>query len=197
MRVAAAILAMLCAAALPASAAPRFFPIEVHLDSSAPVAAWQFELADRSGAITVVGVEGGGSAAFRRAPYYDRDAVAAGAAKRIVVADFSVADEGQLPSGPIRLATLHLMAEGETDADLDSMETTVRLNGEEQIRFPTNDMVFGVETYISAMSRYLTLYPGDVIWMGTDGSSKNLIDGDVVEIEISGVGALTNPVVRG
>ena len=84
----------------------------------------------------------------------------------------------------------------ETDADLDSMQTTVRLNGEEQIRFPTNDMVFGVETYISAMSRYLTLYPGDVIWMGTDGSSKNLVDGDVVEIEISGVGALTNPVVR-
>ncbi len=84
----------------------------------------------------------------------------------------------------------------ETDADLDSMETTVRLNGEEQIRFPTNAMVFGVETYISAMSRYLTLYPGDVIWMGTDGSSKNLVDGDVVEIEISGVGTLTNPIVR-
>ncbi len=84
----------------------------------------------------------------------------------------------------------------ETDADLDSMETTVRLNGEEQIRFPTNDMVFGVETYISAMSRYLTLYPGDVIWMGTDGSSKNLKDGDVVEIDISGVGTLANPIVR-
>ena len=84
----------------------------------------------------------------------------------------------------------------ETDADLDSMQTTVSLNGEVQIRFPTNDMVFGVETYISAMSRYLTLYPGDVIWMGTDGSSKNLKDGDVVEIDISGVGTLTNPIVR-
>ncbi len=84
----------------------------------------------------------------------------------------------------------------ETDADLESMQTTVRLNGEEQIQFPTNDMVFGVETYISAMSRYLTLYPGDVIWMGTDGSSKNLKDGDVVEIDISGVGTLANPIVR-
>ena len=83
----------------------------------------------------------------------------------------------------------------ETDAELESMQTTVTLNGEIQIEFPTNDMIFGVETYISAMSRYLTLYPGDVIWMGTDGSSKNLKAGDVVEIEISGVGTLTNPLV--
>ena len=84
----------------------------------------------------------------------------------------------------------------ETDADLDSMRTTVRLNGEDVLQFATNDMVFGVETYISAMSRYLTLYPGDVIWMGTDGASENLKHGDVVEIEISGVGTLSNPVVR-
>ena len=84
----------------------------------------------------------------------------------------------------------------ETDADLDSMRTTVRLNGQAVLNFPTNDMVFGVETYISAMSRYLTLYPGDVIWMGTDGASENLKDGDVVEIEITGVGTLSNPVVR-
>ena len=39
-------------------------------------------------------------------------------------------------------------------------------------------MVFGVETYISAMTRYLTLYPGDVIWMGTDGASENLKHGE-------------------
>ncbi len=84
----------------------------------------------------------------------------------------------------------------ETDADLDSMRTTVRLNGQTVLNFPTNDMVFGVETYISAMTRYLTLYPGDVIWMGTDGASENLKHGDVVEIEISGVGTLSNPVVR-
>ena len=84
----------------------------------------------------------------------------------------------------------------ETDADLDSMRTTVRLNGNVVLNFPTNDMVFGVETYISAMSRYLTLYPGDVIWMGTDGASENLKNGDVVEIEITGVGTLSNPVVR-
>ena len=82
----------------------------------------------------------------------------------------------------------------ETNADLDAMQTTVRLNGREVLRFRTNDMIFGVATYISAMTRYLTLYPGDMIWMGTDGASENMKAGDVVEVEISGVGALRNPV---
>ena len=45
------------------------------------------------------------------------------------------------------------------------------------------------------MSRYLTLYPGDVIWMGTDGSSPDLQAGDVVEVEITAVGTLRNPFI--
>ncbi len=106
------------AGALSGAAEPRFFPVDIHLDSAAAVAAWQFELADRRGAMTVVGVEGGDSDVFRLAPYYDRDAVARGAAKRIVVADYSVADENRLPAGRIRLATLHLMADGEVDLDV-------------------------------------------------------------------------------
>jgi len=83
----------------------------------------------------------------------------------------------------------------ETDVGLDAMETIVRLNGTEQIRFETNNMVFGVATFISAMTRYLTLYPGDVIWMGTEGTSPNIKAGDVVEIEITGIGTLRNPFV--
>jgi len=84
----------------------------------------------------------------------------------------------------------------ETDLDLDSLETTVRLNGEETIRFETNNMLFGVERYISAMSQYLTLYPGDVIWMGTEGKSPQMKHGDMCEIDITGIGTLRNPVVR-
>ena len=84
----------------------------------------------------------------------------------------------------------------ETDLDLDSLETTVRLNGEETIRFETNNMLFGVERYISAMSQYLTLYPGDVIWMGTEGKSPQMKHGDVCEIDITGIGTLRNPVIR-
>ena len=84
----------------------------------------------------------------------------------------------------------------ETEANLDQMVTTVRLNGEETISFETNDMIFGVEKYISEITKYLTLHPGDVIWMGTDGTSKNMKDGDICEIDISGVGTLSNPVTR-
>jgi len=83
----------------------------------------------------------------------------------------------------------------ETDVDLDAMETRVRVNGAQTTRFATNAMLFGIATYISTMTRYLTLYPGDVIWMGTDGTSPNLKAGDVVEIDITGIGTLSNAFV--
>ena len=82
-----------------------------------------------------------------------------------------------------------------TDVDLDAMTTVVRLNGEERTRFRTNDMIFGIATYISAMTRLVTLYPGDMIWMGTDEPTLDMQAGDVVEVEITGLGTLRNPVV--
>ena len=97
---------------------PRFMPLAIHLDSPAAVAAWQFELKDRNGVMKVVGVENGGHPAFPRAPYYDREAVARGDAERIVLADYSLAEEALLPIGRVRLATLHLMLEGEPDFEL-------------------------------------------------------------------------------
>jgi 2-keto-4-pentenoate hydratase/2-oxohepta-3-ene-1,7-dioic acid hydratase in catechol pathway len=84
----------------------------------------------------------------------------------------------------------------ETEFDLDRALTIVRVNGEETNRFRTNHMVHGVAKFLARMSRYLTLYPGDVVWMGTDGWPKNLKHGDTVEIEITGIGTLSNPVVR-
>ena len=84
----------------------------------------------------------------------------------------------------------------ETDVDLDTMETIIRLNGREDLRFKTNDMIFGIAHYIAVMTRYLTLYPGDIIWMGTDGTSPDLVDGDVVEVELTGIGVFCNPVIR-
>jgi len=84
----------------------------------------------------------------------------------------------------------------ETDVRLPDLVTTIRLNGRELIRFPTNRMIFGVERYIATMSRYLTLHPGDVIWMGTEGATEDMKHGDTVEVEISGIGVLRNPVVR-
>jgi 2-keto-4-pentenoate hydratase/2-oxohepta-3-ene-1,7-dioic acid hydratase in catechol pathway len=83
----------------------------------------------------------------------------------------------------------------ETSVDLDRMETIVRRNGKESNRFRTNDMIFGIKEFIVEMSKYFTLWPGDVIWMGTDGSSPDLKAGDVVEIEITGIGTLRNKFV--
>jgi 2-keto-4-pentenoate hydratase/2-oxohepta-3-ene-1,7-dioic acid hydratase in catechol pathway len=85
----------------------------------------------------------------------------------------------------------------DTEADPTKMRTEVRLNGKRVSEFDTTNMVFGIATYISAMTRYLTLYPGDVIWMGTDGATDNMKPGDVVEIEITGLGVLRNPVMAG
>ena len=95
--------------------APRFVPVEVYLESPEPVAAWQFELADRAGAMQVVGIERGGHDAFPRAPYYDRDALTGDTAPRIVVADYSLVLESALPRGRFRVATLHVMLDGEPD----------------------------------------------------------------------------------
>jgi 2-keto-4-pentenoate hydratase/2-oxohepta-3-ene-1,7-dioic acid hydratase in catechol pathway len=80
----------------------------------------------------------------------------------------------------------------ETSADLDKMETIVRVNGKETNRFRTSDMIFGVRDFIVEMTKYFTLSAGDVIWMGTDGASPNIKPGDVVEIEITGIGTLRN-----
>jgi len=85
----------------------------------------------------------------------------------------------------------------ETEVDLEALETRVRVNGRETTRFRTNAMLFGVATYISTISRYVTLHPGDAIWMGTDGTSPDLKAGDTVEVEITGIGTLRNPFVAG
>lgn len=82
-----------------------------------------------------------------------------------------------------------------TGLDYRKMTTVVRLNGQEVDRFNTSDMIHDVETYIEEVSKYCTLYPGDVMWMGTDGSPRNMKPGDVCEVDISGLGTLRNKVV--
>ena len=84
----------------------------------------------------------------------------------------------------------------ETDVELDKLETIVRLNGADSCRFKTNAMIHGVALYISTISRYCTLQPRDVLWMGTDLFSPDLKSGDVVDVEITGIGVLTNRFVR-
>ena len=82
----------------------------------------------------------------------------------------------------------------ETDLDLDAARTRINLNGRRVLEFRTNDMIFGVIDYLVAITRYITLHPRDILWMGTEGEAENLKPGDVVEIEITGIGTLRNPV---
>ena len=84
----------------------------------------------------------------------------------------------------------------ETDIDLESLTTTVRVNGKQTIQFPTNNFHFDIPTFIEAMTSCLTLHPGDMIWMGTEGRAPNLQHGDIVEVEIDGIGLLRNRFVR-
>ena len=84
----------------------------------------------------------------------------------------------------------------ETDLEPDDLEVLIRLNGREVGAYHVGDAIFSVRHYISRMSQYLTLSPGDVLWMGTDGATENMKHGDVVEIEIPGIGVLHNRVVR-
>ena len=83
-----------------------------------------------------------------------------------------------------------------TGLNPDDLRVTIRLNGKEMFSYAVKDAIFSVRTFISRMSQYLTLYPGDVLWMGTDGATENMKDGDVVEVEVPEIGVLRNPVVR-
>jgi 2-keto-4-pentenoate hydratase/2-oxohepta-3-ene-1,7-dioic acid hydratase in catechol pathway len=49
---------------------------------------------------------------------------------------------------------------------------------------------------VSYVSRYVTLEPGDLIYTGTPGATRAMKPGDVVEIEIEGIGVLRNRVVK-
>ncbi|WP_181806100.1 fumarylacetoacetate hydrolase family protein [Streptomyces shenzhenensis] len=81
----------------------------------------------------------------------------------------------------------------ETDVDALAQTTTLRVNGEVRAEFPTGDMVFDPFDYIVEITRHITLHPGDVLWMGAEATCQ-LEPGDTVEVEISGIGVLSNPV---
>jgi 2-keto-4-pentenoate hydratase/2-oxohepta-3-ene-1,7-dioic acid hydratase in catechol pathway len=86
-------------------------------------------------------------------------------------------------------------------ADVQALDLTTRLNGAVVQHASTSQMIFSVAAAIAFISRTITLEPGDIIATGTPSgvglSAKPpvfLADGDVVEIEIEGLGVLSNPV---
>lgn len=67
-----------------------------------------------------------------------------------------------------------------------------RLNGKTMQSQNSRDHIHDVPAIVSHISKYATLYPGDVIFTGTPGETSAMVPGDVVEIEVEGVGVLQN-----
>lgn len=80
--------------------------------------------------------------------------------------------------------------------DLNPLDTTVttRLNGEIRQRGRTSDMAFTVPFLIKYIADIMTLYPGDLIATGTPAGVSRMKPGDVVEVEVAGVGVLRNQI---
>jgi 2-keto-4-pentenoate hydratase/2-oxohepta-3-ene-1,7-dioic acid hydratase in catechol pathway len=82
----------------------------------------------------------------------------------------------------------------ETDLDPTDVRVETRLNGEVRQAGQTSDMVFGVATLIEYITAFMTLLPGDVLLTGTPEGVGPLAAGDLVEVEVDGIGTLANPV---
>ncbi|HEV2923718.1 MAG TPA: fumarylacetoacetate hydrolase family protein [Solirubrobacteraceae bacterium] len=86
--------------------------------------------------------------------------------------------------------------------DLQTLGLRTRINGELVQEGTTSDQIFGVAELVAWLSRTMTLVPGDIIATGTPagvGASKGrfLRSGDVVEVEVDGLGGLSSPVRAG
>ncbi|MEP7228197.1 MAG: fumarylacetoacetate hydrolase family protein [Gemmatimonadales bacterium] len=78
--------------------------------------------------------------------------------------------------------------------DWRTLEVICRVNGVQRQRARSTDMAFSIPELISFLSGIMTLEPGDLIATGTPAGTAPLHNGDVVEVEIPGVGILSNPV---
>ena len=79
-----------------------------------------------------------------------------------------------------------------TGLNPDNLKIETRLNGKTVQSSNTNDLLFKVPQLISFASKYMTLLPGDLIATGTPSGIGPMKKGDVVEVEIEGIGILKN-----
>jgi 2-keto-4-pentenoate hydratase/2-oxohepta-3-ene-1,7-dioic acid hydratase in catechol pathway len=82
-----------------------------------------------------------------------------------------------------------------TGLDPRQLRIVVRHNDTVWEDFSSADQIWDTATWIHEMSKTTTLHPGDVLWMGTQGADGDMVPGDVIEVEISGIGTLRNPIV--
>ena len=80
--------------------------------------------------------------------------------------------------------------------DVRQSELRTFLNGTVVQEGKIAEMTFGVDYLLADLCRYITLLPGDVVLTGTPAFSRPMQPGDVVEVEVSGIGRLSNTVVE-
>ncbi len=80
--------------------------------------------------------------------------------------------------------------------DYYNLQLTMRVNGKVKQQENTKNMVHNLAQIVSFASRYVTLEPGDLIFTGTPGTTTPIKEGDVLEVELEGVGVLRNGVVK-
>ena len=83
----------------------------------------------------------------------------------------------------------------DTEFDPSDAVVTSRVNGQMRQMASTRDMIFTVRVLIAYISSVMTLEPGDLIFTGTPAGVGALEAGDVVDVEIEGLGKLSNPVI--
>jgi len=83
-----------------------------------------------------------------------------------------------------------------TDLDPTNLNLHTRLNGQEAQATNTSALTHSLAELVSFASQAMTLEPGDLIFTGTPGETPTLNDGDIVEVEIEGIGLLRNNVRR-
>ena len=84
-----------------------------------------------------------------------------------------------------------------TDWDFRGKTLTTRVNGEVAQRGSTDEMEWDMHYLVADIARTITLFPGDVLLSGTPANSRPVRPGDVVEVEVDGLGVLRNHIVSG
>lgn len=115
---------------------------------------------------------------------------------RLPIKQFTIAKSYDTfgPTGPF------LVTPDEFD-DRDALDLTGVVSGEVMQSANTSDLIFGVPALVAWLSRFMTFGPGDLVWTGTPGGvgeartpQRFLLDGDIIETTIGGVGTMRNRV---
>ncbi len=84
-----------------------------------------------------------------------------------------------------------------TDWDFHHKGIRTLVNGEVRQDGSTDEMTWDMHYLVADLARTITLLPGDLVFSGTPANSRSVEPGDVVTVEVEGLGALTNTIVTG